>query len=225
MDNNNYSRTEDEEHGEDLSSSQLKAKRNENISKQNSEKNSRRRLDSAGNSNRKNKDTVTFFENRKEQPELWKVVGRKERRRADREAIGNKNRKGNKEGTGLRKPLKTLAVVITIEDRSVSYSEVLAWARQTVNLSEEEINAINTKRSATGGILLEIKGDKNKEIAERLTESLRITLKKYQNVRVHRPRQMAEFTLVGLDVSVSRNEVKTAIAREEGCSFTFDTFG
>lgn len=28
---------------------------------------------------------------------------------------------------------------------------------------------------------------------------------------------MAEFTLVGLDVSVSRNEVKLAVRREGGC--------
>lgn len=62
-----------------------------------------------------------------------------------------------------------------------------------MKLNEEEI-AITTKRSATGGILLEIKDEKNKEIAEKLTEALRTALNKYQNVRVHRPRQMAELT-------------------------------
>lgn len=39
----------------------------------------------------------------------------------------------------LRKPLKTSAVVITAEDRKVSYSEILAWARQAVKLNEEEV--------------------------------------------------------------------------------------
>lgn len=87
-----------------------------------------------------------------------------------------------------------------------------------MKLNEEEMNALSTKKSATGGILLEIKEERNKEIAEKLTESLRTALSKYCNVRVYRPRQMAEITLVGLDVSVTREEVRTAVAREGGCS-------
>lgn len=92
-----------------------------------------------------------------------------------------------------------MAVVITVGDQNTSYAEVLAWARKSVMLNEDEMEVLTTKRSAAGGILLEIRGDKNKEIAERLTEALRRARSKYQNVRVHRPRQMAELTLVGLD--------------------------
>lgn len=79
------------------------------------------------------------------------------------------------------------------------------------------MNALSTKRSATGGILLEVRGEKNEQIAEKLTESLRTALGKYRDVRVYRPRQMAEMTLVGLDVSVTRDEVRTAVAKEGGC--------
>lgn len=117
-----------------------------------------------------------------------------------------------------KKPFKTSAVVITTGDRSTSYSEVLAWARQSVKLNEEEMNSLSTKRSATGGILLEIKGEKNEQIAEKLAESLRVTLGKFRNVRVHRPKQMAEITLVGLDVSVTKEEMRNAVAREGGGS-------
>lgn len=146
-------------------------------------------------------------------------MGRKQKRKNNREEIGGKNDKGkNKEKPRARKPLKTSAVVIITGDKNLSYSEVLAWARQTVKLNEEEVNFITTKRSATGGILLEIRGERNKEIAEKLTEALRTALSKYQSVRVHRPRQMAELTLVGLDISVTRDEVKQTISKETGCA-------
>lgn len=109
-------------------------------------------------------------------------------------------------------------MVITAGDRETSYSEVLAWARHTVKLSEEEMKALTTKRSATGGILLEIRGEKNKEIAERLTIALRTALCKFPSVKVHMPKQMAEITLVGLDISVTREEIKQVMAKEGGCS-------
>lgn len=133
--------------------------------------------------------------------------------------MDNRNNKGkNMDGVRTRKPLKTSAVVIITRNKNLSYSEILAWARQTVKLNEEEVNSITTKRSATGRILLEIRGEKNKEIAEKLTEALRTALNKYQSVRVHRPRQMAELTLVGLDVSVTKDEIKHSVARETGCA-------
>lgn len=164
MDIHNTSRTEDDEQGRDFNISQLMGKRKDNLAKQNTERKGRKRLNSVESSNKKSRDTGKPTGNRKEQADLWtKVIGRKERRRSNREEARNRYEKGNREDkTKLRRPLKTSAVVITTEDRSISYSEVLAWARQTVKLSEEEVNAINTKRSATGGILLEIKGEKNR---------------------------------------------------------------
>lgn len=47
-------------------------------------------------------------------------------------------------------------------------------------------------KSATGGILLEIKGANNAQLADKLTVTLRSSLKKFQDVRVHQPKQMAE---------------------------------
>lgn len=207
----NINRLEEEEQERGLNSQQSREERSENIEKINSARKSRRRLDSVGKNTKKNTDLGRPNENRKEQPELWtEVLGRKEKRKkSNREESDIRNRKGiREERNKIRKPLKTSAVVITTENREVSYSEVLTWARQTVKLSDEEAKAISTKRAATGGILLEIRGDRNKEIAEKLTDALRVTLRKYQGVRVHRPRQMAEFTLVGLDVSVSRKDIR-----------------
>lgn len=65
----------------------------------------------------------------------------------------------NKEIVKKKKPLKTSTMIITASEDE-SYSEVLAWARQGVKLNEEEMASLSTKRSATDGILLEIRGEK-----------------------------------------------------------------
>lgn len=63
---------------------------------------------------------------------------------------------------------------------------------------------------------MEVRGDKNQETADKIAEALKIVLNKFRGVKMHRPRQMAELTLVGLDVSITREEVRTAVAREGG---------
>lgn len=172
------------------------------------------------NSSRKRRETEKSTEKNGNNMETWsKVIGRKERRQNSKEESHKKAGKIKEaDKVKKRKPLRTSAVVITTGDNNTSYSEILAWARQSVKLNKEEMNTLSTKRSATGGILLEIRGNRNKEIAEKLAESLRIDLSKYRNVRIHKPRQMAESTLVGLDVSVTREEVRRAVAREGGCA-------
>lgn len=84
------------------------------------------------------------------------------------------------------------------------------------------MSSFSTKRSATGGILLEIKGENNTQLAEKLTEALR-TLSTFKNIRVHKPRQMAEITLLGINVSITREEIKAAVVKEEGCSIEHGT--
>lgn len=107
-------------------------------------------------------------------------------------------------------------MVITVDNNKVSYAKVMAWARENVNLTEAEVSNITTKRSTTGSILLEIKGDKNDKIIEKMMQALKNTLEKYKNVRVHRPKQM-EVMIVSLDESVTRSEVAAKIAKEDGC--------
>lgn len=186
---------------------------------QSSRKRMLNKINSSEKSSRKKKDEMRSTEKNGNKQELWsKVLGRRERK-------GNKikemalNKNGKVEPMQRkRKPLRTSAVVISVKDQNTSYAEVLAWARKSVALNDEEAKVLTTKRSATGGILLEIRGDKNKEISKRLASSLRMALSKYDNVKVHRPRQMAEATLVGLDVSITRDEIKMAIAKETSCS-------
>lgn len=129
-------------------------------------------------SSKKRSETEKKMDKGKDTPEVWtRVIGRKERKQNNREEA-NRGNERNQEKRKMRKkrPFKTSAVVITTGDRGTSYSEVLAWARQSVKLNEDEMNSLSTKRSATGVILLEIKGDKNEQMTEKLAESLRATL-------------------------------------------------
>lgn len=61
---------------------------------------------------------------------MFKVIGRKERKIREKRKDVNKNKKKEfVKKVPKKKPLKTSAVVITVRDENVSYSEVLAWAR------------------------------------------------------------------------------------------------
>lgn len=176
------------------------------------------------NSSKKRRDTEKSTEKNRNNLETWStVIGRKERRQNAKEEAHRKDGKTKDiDKVRKRKPLKISAVVITTGDSNISYSEILAWARQSVKLNEEEMNALFTKRSATGGILLEIKEERNSRKTYRIFEN---RASKYRNVRVHRPRQMADITLVRLDVSVTREEVRRAVAREGRCSLDDITVG
>jgi hypothetical protein len=49
------------------------------------------------------------------------------------------------------------------EDESKSYAEVLATARNKTTLSEIGINTLKMSRTMTGGVILEVPGDKGRE--------------------------------------------------------------
>lgn len=51
-------------------------------------------------------------------------------------------------------------------------------------------------------------------MTDKLTVALRSLLEKFQNVKVHQPKRMTEITLIGLDASVTKKEVRAALALE-----------
>lgn len=95
------------------------------------------------NSAKKRKEVGSNSE--KDTPDVWsKVVSRRARKRSTREetnfkdGANSKDRKNMvKEQTKKRKPYKTSAIVITTNDKNVSYSEVLAWASQNHKIKRE----------------------------------------------------------------------------------------
>ena len=68
----------------------------------------------------------------------------------------------------------------------------------------------------TGGCLLEISGEGNKEKADALAQKMREVLEP-QGVKVARPAKSADLRIRGLDDSVTPEEVKSALARAGGC--------
>lgn len=76
------------------------------------------------------------------------VVGCKEKRDNTKEKRENRievrSKVPNKEIVRKKKPLKTF-VVITTNSEDVFYAKVLAWARQGVKLTEEEMKSLSTK--------------------------------------------------------------------------------
>lgn len=106
-----------------------KQEKEEGESRKNKERKRSVRVDSLRDSGlKRNKNMEKTPGKRGEQNELWsKVIGRKERRRSNREETTIQREKAKStERNKIRKPLKTSAIVITTGDRNVSYSEVLS---------------------------------------------------------------------------------------------------
>lgn len=154
----------------------------------------------------------------------WQVVGEKRKgRKAAKKARNEERRRRHKAqsvAARLRAP-KTAAVVITLqpdaEKRGVSYRDVLAKAKAAVNLGELGIaGGLRLKVSATGARVLEIPGETSGSSADALAEKLRASLDA-DEARVSRPVRCADLRILGLDDSVTEEEVVAAVTRTGGC--------
>jgi hypothetical protein len=98
----------------------------------------------------------------------------------------------------------------------MSYMEVLTTARQKIPLAEVAIETIKMRKAMTGAIILEVPGDKDRgkasSLATRLAQILDPAI-----VRVAAPTRMAELSVVGVDVSVGKEELRNALASAVGC--------
>nr|XP_049704760.1 OTU domain-containing protein 7A-like [Helicoverpa armigera] len=121
----------------------------------------------------------------------------------------------------LRAP-KTAAVVVTLQPeavkRGVSYRDVLAQAKEAVNLQELGITSgLRLRVTATGARMLEVPGAASGPAADALAERLRASISA-DDARVSRPHKCADLRIMGLDDSVTAEEVVAAVARTGGCS-------
>jgi hypothetical protein len=97
-----------------------------------------------------------------------------------------------------------------------SYAEVLATARGKIPLAEVGIEAIKMRKAMTGAIILEVPGYKDRKKASTLATRLSQILDP-ATVRVAAPTRMAELRVVGIDVSVDKEELRDALALAAGC--------
>lgn len=139
----------------------------------------------------------------------------------DRRAIierSNTERRGSlRSGIRLRRPPRTAVVAIRAKNESVSYAEVLKKARQEVSLGELGIEVTRIKRGINGSLLIEIPGQKGSKKAKILADKLQDKLGESE-VTITRPMATAEMRIVGLDESVTKDEVRDTIAYYGECN-------
>ncbi|XP_063896652.1 uncharacterized protein LOC135118456 [Helicoverpa armigera] len=155
----------------------------------------------------------------------WQVVGEKKKKRRAAKAAKKKAQKRRRReraaAAQLRAP-KTAAVVVTLQPdavkRGVSYRDVLAQAKEAVNLQELGIaSGLRLRVTATGARMLEVPGAASGPAADALAERLRASISA-DDARVSRPHKCADLRIMGLDDSATAEEVVAAVARTGGCS-------
>lgn len=98
----------------------------------------------------------------------------------------------------------------------MSYADVLQAAREKVPLSELGVESLHMKKAMTGAIIIRVPGDRDRGkatlLATRLAEALDPTA-----VKVAMPQRMAELRVIGIDISVTKEELRQALASAAGC--------
>lgn len=88
--------------------------------------------------------------------------------------------------------------------------------RENISLADLKIDSTKIRKAANGGIIIEAFGPDGSDRANALAEKLRGTLR--DQAKVARPTVKEEIRLVGLDDSVSREEVACVKAQNGGCN-------
>lgn len=135
------------------------------------------------------------------------------------------SRKGKKKKTASGKvkirPPRSTAVVITLqpeaEAQGMTYAKVIAEAKHKIDLLSCGITNVRFKKAATGGRILQVPGATSGEKADSLAEKLKAVLGD-RVAKITRPTKCASLRILGLDDSVSTDEVITAIAEQGSCS-------
>jgi hypothetical protein len=109
------------------------------------------------------------------------------------------------------------AVTLTLsEEAKISYAEALTTARGKIPLAEVGIEKMKMRKAMTGVIVLEVLGDKRREKASVLATRLAQVLDP-ATVKVAAPARMAELCVDGIDISITKEELRNALALAAGC--------
>ncbi|XP_039761875.1 uncharacterized protein LOC120635035 [Pararge aegeria] len=155
-------------------------------------------------------------------PTWSKVVGRKTKAKTGKSSMpkpkpaakarvpaNTKPRKGK-----LTSP-KSSAVVITLKQDAVatqSYATVMKTATSGLNLKEVGVDHVRVRKSATGARIIEVPGSSSAKAADELASKLQGLVGQW--VTVARPIKTAELRLVGLDESITPEEVQRVVAEK-----------
>ncbi|XP_049877303.1 uncharacterized protein LOC126374655 [Pectinophora gossypiella] len=118
-------------------------------------------------------------------------------------------------------PPRTAAVVVQLQpaaaESGTSYADILREAKSKVDLQGLGISSLRIRKAATGARVLEVAGASSAEKADSLAAKLKESMSG-DVVKVSRPTKCAEMRIVGLDDSVSAEEVVEAVAKAGGCT-------
>lgn len=106
------------------------------------------------------------------------------------------------------------AVLIKSRKGDETYAQVLAKAKEKVSLRELEIDRTRVRKTATGGVLVEIYGNDTREKADRLANKLREELG--SEMTVTRPERRKEILLKGFEESATAEEIKASLMEVGG---------
>jgi hypothetical protein len=112
---------------------------------------------------------------------------------------------------------RSSAVTLTLsEEARISYVEALTTARGKIPLAEVGIEKMKMRKAMTGAIVLEVLGDKDREKASALATRLAQVLDQ-ATVKVAAPARMAQLRVDGIDISITKEELRNALALAAGC--------
>jgi hypothetical protein len=112
---------------------------------------------------------------------------------------------------------RSSAVTLTLsEEAKISYVEVLTTARGKIPLAEVGIEKMKMRKAMTGAIVPEVLGYKDREKASALATRLAQVLDQ-ATVKVTAPARMAELRVDGMDRSITKEELRNALALAAGC--------
>jgi hypothetical protein len=129
----------------------------------------------------------------------------------------NKDRHQTSKTATLPRTPRTSAVTLTPSEGSkMSYADVITTARQNIPFAEIGVESVDMKRAMTGAIIIKVPGDKDREKASLLAPRLAKVLDP-TTVRVAAPVRMVKLRVVEVDISVTKEELRQALALAAGC--------
>lgn len=125
--------------------------------------------------------------------------------------------------TFRKRPHRNAVVTIKVEDGGPSYVEILKKARENINIKEIEIINPKIRRTANGGVLLEIPGADGHQRADELAHRLKSEIG--NDAKIGRPVKFGELRIVGLDLSVTPEELANTIVEHGKCDISSVNLG
>lgn len=119
--------------------------------------------------------------------------------------------------SALPRAPRSSAVTLTLSEGSTkSYAEVLAEARKSQVLQKCGLDKVRMRKATTGAIVISVPEDAEKTKATQLATHLSKVLDS-STVKMSTSTTMAEMKVVGIDISLDREEIQQELAKAAGC--------